>query len=78
MRSSHCTAIARCRVPRPVPDEAPDTQLALAWREQTRAIFQPAFAVGFTVIDMLYERDVTPRAFYVLTRTESERSIPTG
>src|SRR3990172_1780765 len=48
-----------------------DTQLALAWREHTRAIFQPAFAAGFTVIDLLYERDVTPRAFYVLTRTES-------
>lgn len=53
-----------------------DTQLALAWREHTRAIFQPAFAAGFTVTDMLYERDVAPRAFYVLTRTESSEASP--
>ena len=54
-----------------------DVQLALAWREQTRAIFQQAFAAGFTVTDMLYERSVAPRAFYVLTRTESgEASLP--
>ena len=54
-----------------------DAGLARAWREQTRAIFEAAFAAGFTVTDMLYERGVTPRAFYVVTRTESnETTVP--
>ena len=53
-----------------------DARLALAWREHTRAIFRPAFAAGFTVTDMLYERGVAPRAFYVLTRTESSEASP--
>ena len=47
-----------------------DTGLALAWREQTRAIFLEAFASGYTVTDMVHERGASPRAFYVLTRTE--------
>jgi predicted GNAT superfamily acetyltransferase len=47
-----------------------DPGLALAWRMQTRTIFQTAFASGFTVTDMLYDRGPTPRAFYVLNRTE--------
>ena len=47
-----------------------DAGLARAWREQTRAIFEAAFAAGFTVTDMLFERGVMPRAFYVVTRTE--------
>lgn len=51
-----------------------DPGLARAWREQTRAIFQAAFASGFTVTDMLYERGATPRSFYVITRTESDES----
>ena len=54
-----------------------DPELARAWREQTRRIFEGAFAAGFTVIDMLYERGAVPRAFYVLTRTESaETGVP--
>jgi len=53
-----------------------DPGLARAWREQTRAIFQTAFTSGFTVTDMLYERGTAPRAFYVITRTESSESSP--
>ncbi len=54
-----------------------DVGLARAWREHTRAIFEAAFTSGFTVTDMLYERDATPRAFYVVTRTESgETTMP--
>lgn len=51
-----------------------DAGLAHAWREQTRQIFTAAFESGFTVTDMLYERGVAPRAFYVLTRTESSET----
>jgi len=51
-----------------------DPGLALAWRMQTRAIFEQAFAAGYTVTDVLYEGGVQPRAFYVLTRTESSES----
>ncbi len=54
-----------------------DPDLALAWRLHTRSIFEAAFASGYTVIDVLYEGGVRPRAFYVLTRTESsESSVP--
>jgi len=54
-----------------------DPGLALAWREQTRDIFVQAFASGYTVTDMLYERGAAPRAFYVLTRTEPvEGDVP--
>jgi predicted GNAT superfamily acetyltransferase len=49
-----------------------DPGLALAWRMQTREIFQGAFASGYSVTDMLYERGAAPRTFYVLTRTEPE------
>jgi len=55
-----------------------DPELALAWRMQTRAIFQTAFASGFTVTDMLYDRGPTPRAFYVLHRTESSEKDEGG
>jgi predicted GNAT superfamily acetyltransferase len=54
-----------------------DPGLARAWREQMRAIFEAAFAAGFTVTDMVYERGVTPRAFYVITHTEAgESAVP--
>jgi predicted GNAT superfamily acetyltransferase len=54
-----------------------DNGLARVWREHTRSIFERAFASGFTVTDMLYERGAVPRAFYVITRTESgEASVP--
>ncbi|HLF29262.1 MAG TPA: hypothetical protein VJG32_23305 [Anaerolineae bacterium] len=54
-----------------------DIGLAQAWREHTRSIFERAFVSGFTVTDLLYERGAAPRAFYVLTRTDSgEASVP--
>ncbi len=51
-----------------------DVGLARAWREHTRAIFGQLFASGFTVTDILYERSAAPRAYYVMTRTESSES----
>jgi predicted GNAT superfamily acetyltransferase len=53
-----------------------DAGLARAWREHTRQIFLVAFASGYTVTDLVYERGAAPRAFYVLTRTESDESAP--
>ena len=32
-----------------------DLGLALAWREHTRALFEAAFAAGYTVVDLLFE-----------------------
>lgn len=48
-----------------------DAGLAMAWRMHTREIFRKAFASGYLVTDLLYERGAAPRTFYVLTRTES-------
>lgn len=54
-----------------------DAELAMAWRTHTREILSNAFAAGYTVTDMLYERGAAPRTYYVLTQTESsESSIP--
>lgn len=39
--------------------------LALAWRLHTRAIFEAAFAAGYTVVDLLREGD---RNFYLLQK----------
>lgn len=52
-----------------------DSGLAHAWRAHTREIFQAAFAAGFSVTDMLYERGVSPRAFYVVTYTGPDESV---
>jgi predicted GNAT superfamily acetyltransferase len=34
---------------------AEDLGLARAWREQTRPLFENAFAHGYTVVDLLFE-----------------------
>ncbi len=34
-----------------------DLGLAHAWREHTRALFEPAFAEGYTVVDLLFENE---------------------
>ena len=44
--------------------------LALAWRRQTREIFQWAFARGYMVTDFIFEPEPR-RSFYVLTHVES-------
>jgi chorismate synthase len=46
-----------------------DRSLALAWRMQTRDIFERAFARGYMVTDFVFESDPR-RGFYVLTFTE--------
>ncbi|MGD9030569.1 MAG: hypothetical protein PVG25_12225, partial [Anaerolineae bacterium] len=35
---------------------AVDLALACAWRAHTRALFETAFAAGYVVIDLLFER----------------------
>jgi predicted GNAT superfamily acetyltransferase len=45
-----------------------DRTLALAWRMQTRDIFECAFARGYMVTDFIFEPEPR-RSFYVLTRT---------
>jgi len=42
-----------------------DIALARAWREQTRTLFETAFAAGYTVIDLLFEEG---RSCYLLTK----------
>jgi predicted GNAT superfamily acetyltransferase len=44
---------------------AADIALARAWREHTRALFEPAFAAGYTVVDFLFEEG---RGCYLLIR----------
>ncbi len=43
-----------------------DIAAALAWRTETRAIFQAYFAAGYTVYDIMTKQRGRPRAFYVL------------
>jgi predicted GNAT superfamily acetyltransferase len=47
-----------------------DRTLALAWRMQTREVFQWAFERGYMVTDFIFERE-PGRSFYVLTHVES-------
>jgi len=47
-----------------------DRSLALAWRLQTREIFQWAFERGYMVTDFIFESEPR-RSFYVLTHVES-------
>jgi predicted GNAT superfamily acetyltransferase len=49
--------------------KARDLGLAAAWRAQTRALFEAAFASGYWVTDFFFEtvRD-RPRSFYALSR----------
>ena len=46
-----------------------DRALALAWRLQTREIFEWAFAHGYMVTDYVFESNPR-RGFYVLTHVE--------
>jgi predicted GNAT superfamily acetyltransferase len=47
-----------------------DRSLALAWRLQTREIFERAFAHGYMVTDYIFESKLR-RGFYVLTHIET-------
>ena len=51
-----------------------DKPLALAWRLQTREIFQWAFERGYMVTDFVFEPKPR-RSFYVLTHVESGREL---
>jgi len=42
-----------------------DFDLALAWREHTRALFEAAFAAGYTVVDLLFENN---QSYYLLKK----------
>lgn len=46
-----------------------DPPLAAAWRSHSRALFEAAFAQGYTVTDFVYEREENgrSRAFYLVT-----------
>ncbi len=46
--------------------KAADLELAHAWRQHTRAIFEEAFAGGYAVVDLLVENG---RSYYLLERT---------
>ena len=49
-----------------------DIELAHAWRQQTRALFERAFSAGYLVTDFIYEKgDPISRSYYVLTYGES-------
>jgi predicted GNAT superfamily acetyltransferase len=43
--------------------KAADFELARAWREHTRVLFEAAFAGGYTVVDLLFEQG---RSYYLL------------
>jgi predicted GNAT superfamily acetyltransferase len=48
-----------------------DIELALAWRIQTRAIFEQVFSAGYLVTDFIYEKgDPISKSCYVLTYGE--------
>ncbi len=51
-----------------------DKPLALAWRLQTREIFQWAFERGYMVTDFVFEPEPR-RSFYVLTHVESGQEL---
>jgi predicted GNAT superfamily acetyltransferase len=48
---------------------APD--LALAWRLQTRQIFEALFSAGYLVTDFVYQPGPQPRSYYLLSYGES-------
>jgi predicted GNAT superfamily acetyltransferase len=48
--------------------KAADVGLALAWREQTRSIFEAAFTRGYVATDLLFEAG---QSYYLLERIES-------
>jgi predicted GNAT superfamily acetyltransferase len=46
-----------------------DIGIAKAWHQQTREIFEEAFAMDYTVTDFIYIKDKRkPRSYYVLSR----------
>jgi len=47
-----------------------DLGLALAWREHTRALFEAAFAAGYTVVDLLFENE---QSCYLLRKDWTSR-----
>jgi predicted GNAT superfamily acetyltransferase len=51
--------------------KAASTELAAAWRWQTRSLFITLFQMGYLVTDFIYLPGVHPRSFYVLTYGES-------
>jgi predicted GNAT superfamily acetyltransferase len=49
-----------------------DMNLARAWRQHTREIFETAFAAGYIVTDFVYLRgEKAPRSYYVLSQGDS-------
>ena len=44
---------------------------AVAWRFQTRTIFESLFASEYQVADFIYQREDTPRGFYLLEKQTS-------
>ena len=48
--------------------KAADFGLACAWREHTRALFEAAFAAGYTAVDLILERG---ESYYLLERETS-------
>jgi len=42
-----------------------DFELAIAWREHTRVLFETAFAAGYTVVDLLFENE---QSLYLLKK----------
>lgn len=50
-----------------------DLELARAWRQHTREIFEHTFAAGYMVTDFVYLKGETiPRSYYVLSHGESQ------
>ncbi|MBN1956258.1 MAG: hypothetical protein JW900_14595 [Anaerolineae bacterium] len=45
-----------------------DVELARAWRLQTRALFETAFAAGYTATDLLFEKG---KSYYLLRNSDS-------
>lgn len=52
-----------------------DLALGVAWRNHTRFIFESAFAAGYRVVDLIFERDRSlPRSFYLLEMIKEEHT----
>ena len=51
-------------------ESAPD--IALAWRLQTREIFESLFAKGYIVTDFAFENREQPRSYYVLSHGDAQ------
>lgn len=48
-----------------------EPELSLAWRLQTRTLFENLFQQGYLVTDFIHEPGSTPRSFYVLSHGEA-------